>query len=388
MKKRLFSILAIFTIATSTIVSANSGYVFSVGANLPSTKDESAIDTRQEARDAANNLANAGYSKKIVTSNIGSDTITLKWLDSDLLYLSGHGERNAVLWIDDDNGLNYRVANYSVGSEDLVCDITDHNFVNTKLAIIAACYGGLSNGLAHSFELQGADASIGWTKVVDNYNLHDYTKTLTSYLGDGLTIQNSIKSTNADMLKKLHDTSSVFKYQTYGQVYVPITKNRNMSSDDNSLKTIKGYISIDNDNYQYLNGDDTEIVSYINEELFRRNEIFTIPGDDTDLILTYRYQIGNIDTDFGYNVNIENNEVKGIWISGEKIYSYDVPMSISKDLVNDIKEKAIQDSNISDEIVEQNVITYFDSIDKKLVYKVETTYQDASNGVYCIETTY
>ena len=63
-------------------------------------------------------------------------------------------------------------------------------------------------------------------------------------------------------------------------------------------------------------------------------------------------------------------------------------MSISKDLVNDIKEKAIQDSNISDEIVEQNVITYFDSIDKKLVYKVETTYQDASNGVYCIETTY
>ena len=74
MKKRLFSILAIFTIATSTIVSANSGYVFSVGANLPSTKDESAIDTRQEARDAANNLANAGYSKKIVTSNIGSDT--------------------------------------------------------------------------------------------------------------------------------------------------------------------------------------------------------------------------------------------------------------------------------------------------------------------------
>lgn len=398
MKKFLLTAIATtLTLSMAIPAFAKSGYVFSVGHYL--TGDPN-IDTSQEAKDAANNLSNAGYSKKVVTSDISEETITFDWLDSDLVFLAGHGDNqgNSVFWIDDTENLNYRVSNYETGGDDLGRNVKDYDFENTKLAILSACNSGVSNGIAHSYELQGADAAIGWKDTVDDTALHHYTKTFTSYLGDGLTIQNAIKQTNADLLEEILPSSPVFNYQTYGQVYVPITNMRNKLSDYHYFQEKDNYIDISNFNYEYKNHDDSEIVTYIKEnidsdfekEAFICNEVLTIPEDDSDLILTYRYQIEDIDTNFGYNVNIENNEVKGIWMVGEKIYNYDVPttMSNTNSLADELKEQAIKDNNISDEVIEQNIIIYFDSNNKQMVHKVETVYQDEVGGIYCVANTY
>lgn len=75
---------------------------------------------------------------------------------------------------------------------------------------------------------------------------------------------------------------------------------------------------------------------------------------------------------------------------GEKIYDYDMPSTISNtnSSADELKEQAIKDSNISDEVIEQNVITYFDSNHKQMVHRIETVYQDEVGGIYCVANTY
>ena len=51
---------------------------------------------------------------------------------------------------------------------------------------------------------------------------------------------------------------------------------------------------------------------------------------------------------------------------------------------DELKEQVIKDSNISDEVIEQNVITYFDSNHKQMVHRIETLYQYEADGVYCV----
>ena len=75
---------------------------------------------------------------------------------------------------------------------------------------------------------------------------------------------------------------------------------------------------------------------------------------------------------------------------GEKIYDYDMPstMSNADSLTDELMEKAIVDNGILDEVIEQNVIIYFDSNHKQMVHRIETVYQDEAGGIYCVANTY
>ena len=75
---------------------------------------------------------------------------------------------------------------------------------------------------------------------------------------------------------------------------------------------------------------------------------------------------------------------------GEKIYDYDMPstMSNADSLTDELMEKAIDDNGILDEVIEQNVIIYFDSNHKQMVHRIERVYQDEAGGIYCVANTY
>lgn len=161
MKKKVLVIASILSLAMSVPAFAGATHSFSVGAEMSKYGSNPAIDTTQEVLNVAYNLALTGYTPQIVLSrvedkkiNINNSTMTTDWLNSGVVYLAAHGEDTgkSVIWYHKDTGLNYRVANYNIDNPAAGLDVNKANLTNCKLAIMAACYSGLSGGIAQSFQ--------------------------------------------------------------------------------------------------------------------------------------------------------------------------------------------------------------------------------------------
>lgn len=421
---------SILSLSLSVPVFAGPTHSYSVGAEMSSYGNNSDIDTTQEVLDVVYNLVLAGYTPQIIlykedgsVNVIDNTTVTTDWLNSGVVYLAGHGIESGkeVAWINARTGLNYRVGNYFLPSS-AGCDIRNTDLSNCKLAIMAACYSGLSDGIAQEFQKNGAACAIGWKNSVSDVSMARYNKILTSYLANGSTIQNAIKGATADIVNEedINYDPNVLQYRTYGSgVYNTIKRNSSRSDNttsftnemnifDNVDKNAKGIYNPDtfvdllatyekvDDCIEYRHGNDDDIVSYIQENvdsrfnkgLFAVTEIKTIPDDDSDMIITYRYKIGDVSSDFGYNVNIENYKMVGIQKVGSDLYGYDVPTTYA---LNDIKVEKLQtfnaeNSDMLDEIIEQNVDVKFSSKDKSFIYFVNTDYETEDGGVYRTRT--
>lgn len=149
-------------------------------------------------------------------------------------------------------------------------------------------------------------------------------------------------------------------------------------------------------NIKYEGGDDTQIVKYIQENLdsqfdsslFDFDEIEIIPGDHSSLMLIYNYKIGDVISDFGYMVNIENNSVVGIKQIGEPIYDYP---SLSEIDVNQMEKEKLQvyqqqPTTISDSLKNQEIGVRFDSENKEYIYYVNSVYETDDGGIYATRT--
>lgn len=420
MKKRTMILAGILSLTMVTPAFAGATHSYNVGTDLGD------IDTTNEVLDVARNLVYAGYTPQIVTSNLGASTITNDWLNSGIVYLAGHGptDGSAVLWINDDTNLNYRVCNYSVNSS-LGRNVNNANLTDCKLAIMAACYSGLTGGIAQSFQTKGADCAIGWKLEVSDVTMARYNKILTSYLADGATVQYAIRGANADIVNEedINYDPNVLQYKTYGSgVYNVVKRSTDVArsvdpesiidgmdifngidenaegiyNPDTFIDVLTTYTEVKDCTLEYRNGNDEEIVSYIQKNvdprfdkgLFEMTEIETIPGDDSDMIITYRYKVGDVVSDFGYNVNIENYKVVSYKEVGNKLYDYAMPTTIA---VEDVKTEKLhtfkaEPANEADTVKEQNISVKFSSADKEYVYHVNTVYETEDGGVYCIRT--
>lgn len=430
MKRKVVALASILSIAMSVPAFAGATHSYVVGAQMSSYGSNKEVDTTQEVLDVSYNLVHAGYTPQIViykedgsANVIDETTVTKDWLNSGVVYLAGHGNDSGkdVVWINSNTDLNYRVANYAL-DKSMGCDISKADLSKCKLAIMAACYSGLPDGIAQAFQKNGANCSIGWKPSVWSVTMARYNKILTNYLANGTTIQNAIKGANADIVKEedINYDPNVLKYQTYGSgVYDTIKRSSSKVADEvNAVSEMGIFDSIDkneegiynpknfvdeletydavNDSIEYRNGNDADIIAYIQENidsrfeknLFAVNEIETISGDDSDMIITYRYKIGDVPSNFGYNVNIENYEMVGIKEVGHELYGYDEPSLVNLD---DIKAEKLQKYNAgikgnADEVIDQSVDVKFDSKNKNYVYFVNTDYETKDGGIYRVRT--
>lgn len=320
-------------------------------------------------------------------------------MDSTCVFLAGHGtsDGNSVSWKVGTNSY-YNISNNNYFSEGR--NISGYSFLNPKLVIVSACYGGLANGIANTFELNGADASIGWKKVVDDTTLSDYTSYLTEFLGNGETIRNSILNTNKIMLDKCFESSSVFSYQTYGNVYNTILGNGTKTygtkeNGENVWENTENHYYINTDiEYNYKEDNDIEIIKYIKENIdnkfeennFQKTVMEVLPGyENSDLILTYRYKVNDILSDFGYSIIINNGKAKEIKMHGQKLYEYNNKTAIYYDDYSEekIREYVNKCDNSDDLIKDQVIERYFDSETLSIKTDILTTYEDDNGSIYC-----
>ena len=434
MKKRTMILAGVLSLTMITPVFAGPTHSFCVGAEMTTMSSTSgAIDTAQDAFDVAWNLAYAGYVPQLVLSKIddeeitlNSDTVTFDRLNSGVVYLASHGTNDGkqAIWVNNNTDLNYRLVNNVSYVSGRGLDVSDGNYSNTKLAIIGACYCGLTGGVAQAFQQQGADCAVGWTVTVDNGTIAAYMRHLTTHLAAGMTVSEAIKEANVTVLDDLPDKdydTSFRNYKTYGSgVHNSIKINSStaanlavlnsigeeyginaISEDKDGLynpetyqRPTDSFINVESENIEYRNSDDTEIVSYIkeyvdsnfNKELFEKTEIETIPGDDSDMIITYRYKVGDVVSDFGYNINIEDYKMIGYKETGTSLYNFAVPATI---LADDMKESKLEAYNASlmemkDSVKEQNVDVTFDSKSKQFEYFVKTVYETEDGGIYAV----
>lgn len=157
------------------------------------------------------------------------------------------------------------------------------------------------------------------------------------------------------------------------------------------------FIDIKEDGVEYRDGDDMQIIQYIREnidsnferKLYQVEEFSVIPGDDSMMLVTYRYKVGDAISDFGYMFNIEDYQVLGYKEMGVRLYDYPATSLFSSDTM---KEEALRKCNaeteITDMIVEQTVSVEFDSASKEFIYYVNTGYEDKNGGQYGLTTEY
>lgn len=382
-----------FTMITPAFAGADN--FFGVGAIL------SDVDTVQEVMDVAENIEDAGYTPITVTSKLSSSNITASRLNSGVVYLAGHGPYDGTYVSWDSNGEDYRVCGYFIDPTK-GRNIRDISLSNCKLAILAACYSGLTNGIAKNFQTSGADCSIGWTDEVDNGTLAAYTRHLTEHLATGMTIQNAIKISNVSVLEDLprdYD-DRIFKYKTYGSgVYNPIKRNRSVSENmasDAYEGIMSTYTYLENEIVEYKDGNDMQIVSYIqknvdplfDENLFKVITVETIPGDDSDMMIAYRYRIGDAVSDFGYNVNIEDHKMVSYKAVGNPLYDIAIPAIEIDDIKNE-KLNTFNQTNSDEALVKnQDIDVVFNSGTKQFEYYVNTTYETQAGGIYVLREKY
>lgn len=401
-----------FTMVTPTFAGVTNS--FSVGeANIPSSDAPSGyIDTAQNALDVARNLVYAGYTPIIAIEDVNESSVTPDRLNSGVDFLAGHGHNtgNDVLW------KSYNVNNYTSA---FGRNISDINISNCKLAILASCHS--ADGIANSFQKSGARCAIGWKGVVGTYALTDFTTAFSKHLADGLTIKEALRESKAELEGTLNAGSNVFEYRVFGSDDASIKRNRSGAVDIAALEYIDSiskrtekddvglydpktyvrptstFIDIKEDGVEYRDGDDMQIIQYIREnidsnfekKLYQVEEFSVIPGDDSMMLVTYRYKVGDAISDFGYMFNIEDYQVLGYKEMGVRLYDYPATSLFSSDTM---KEEALRKCNaeteITDMIVEQTVSVEFDSASKEFIYYVNTGYEDKNGGQYGLTTEY
>lgn len=416
MKKRILILAGILSLTMATPAFAGATNSFSVGESDIPSKDSPTgyIDTSENAPDVARNLVYAGYTPIIAIENVGRNAVTADRLNSGVDFLAGHGDENTVYW------KSFCVTNYPASVE--YPNISNINISNCKLAILASCHSADStNGIANSFRKSGAKCAIGWRGVVGTYALADFTTVFTKHLADGLTIQQALREAKAELEGKLNAGSNVFEYEVYGSGTSSIKRNRDSAVDNEALEYLDSiskktrvndigrydpetyvrptstFVDIKNEGIVYQNGDDTQIVRYIQENvdnnfdksLYRVEEFSAIPGDDSMMLIIYRYKVGDVVSDFGYMFNVENHQVLGYKEMGTRLYDYPMASVFS---INDMKEEALQKYNAetdnTDKIVEQTAFVEFDSEAKEYIYSVTTGYEAENGGQYGLTTEY
>lgn len=430
MKKRVLVLASILSLTMSVSAFAGPNHSFCVGAEMTTMNSHAGpIDTTQDAFNVAWNLSYAGYVPQLIlskasdeASKINVDTVTFDRLNSGVVYLAAHGSTDGkeVIWVNNNTDLNFKLVNNGNYATGHGLDVTKGNYSNTKLAIIGTCNCGVVGGVAQTFQQKGADCSIGWTGTVDNNTMTTYMKHLSKHLADGKTVSAAIKEANVSVLEELGENPDMsFKtYKTYGSgVYnsIKISSSavtnlavQNSMADEYSVdlaaediydpdtyqRPTEKFTNIEDKNIEYRNGDDTEIASYFknsvdssfNEKLFEKTEIETIPGDDSDMILLYRFKVGNVVSNFGYIVNIEDYKVKGYEELGDSLYHLAVPNSNITDSAKEEKLKAYNNGlkETNDTVKEQTVDVLFDSVSKQFKYFVKTVYETETGGIYAV----
>ena len=137
------------------------------------------------------------------------------------------------------------------------------------------------------------------------------------------------------------------------------------------------------------NGDDTQLIRYIQRTIDPHFDKSRFQTEYSDGLLIYRYQIGEIPSNFGYMFHIEGEQALGYRQLGSALYDMPMPDMASVPAMQEkALEKYLAETENTDRVAEQTVSVSFDSGAREFVYFVLVGYEDESGGQYGLTAEY
>ncbi len=400
--KKLFSLVLCLslTICFATSVSAapryaNSGFIYGFqdwDSDQVKPGDQ-IIKTADECYNALDYVLKWGYDGQVILNPKLADMDNDR-LDSAIIYFAGHGDGLSI-----DLGYGMGISN---GTGKDYKNIENLDFNQVQLGVLSACYSAVPGipSIAKQINDNGAACTIGWKEDVQSPSLKDFNAKFFEHLDNGYSFENAAFGAKDDLingpqLPTYQPTATVFNYQFFGNSGNTIEKlsyksseNKDPSRMDLSVflhDELKQYV-VDDVTYEYMSKDYEEIADYIVEH---DNPDFDIAdyniyeGTRTTHYhdLFFRYVLNEIETDYGYNLIMEDGNVKIITVAGTPI-SENTPLTLSENNYTDeeLFDIAIEELGFDNEIKNKRASRMYLSATGEILYQVEITYYDYYNN--------
>lgn len=392
LKKIICTALSLTLIGTLFVptlsASAAGNHAFSVGTNYGLFD----VNTSSDATNACDLYAIAGYTSNYTTEPTvsimrGNFQDGTKRIQSDILFFSGHGNTNSVVFNFKNKGGNYKTGVYN--SEDWTSTSSGYGYVglkgnmgSVKLITLAACETASgTNNITRYAKDQGADAAVGWTTTV---GASSHTKWLARYndkLATGSTVYAAISYANSFS----YSDNAVKNAYVYGNGNITIKRTRSAAyaaeeANLHEIATEKALVANSNglninavtamleksvDNFDstcfkpvtHKNGEDYYTVDYIQ----------MVNGFETNSCITVLIQNNTIDKviDNRHDINVKSPMLTSKSGMASSVFSAENIMLEARELTERATSKTVKD---------QTGNFHFDVETGKLQYIVLTTY--------------
>lgn len=362
---------------------------FSMGSTY---KEDDPVDTTKDAVNAYNIYDSMGLmANKLVTVPIietvkGSHTNGIKYLNSGIVFLSGHSSKYSMNF--SFNGYDpFEIKKYNTDNS---VQIGLGNYVNKNNALII--FAGCETSADHdsitryAVEEGGARSAIGWNTLVHQLSHPNWLKRFNTKIKDK-------KTSVADAQK--YANSFIYVYSDVKNSYIYGDRNHNpwyyMSGSNSTSSQSKEENIIERDNMFSINVPYNEkdlnkiISSFITENIDNSFNIedYKIEVNGTDIkYYDYIFYVDGIRTNYGYTIEIENNKIT-LFNNMQNINVLELKKKILN-LKNKLVKKSVVPRSINQvtkEYPKMNIkyneyITYYDEETDKILnsysYKVST----------------
>ena len=405
--KKLVSILISVTMVLSISSAAfansiqprysNTGYVFGCVGSGESDDEDDEINTLQECGTVCDYINKWGLFGEIYI-NPGLSEFQDGRLNSPIIYFAGHGNYDSI----NTGG----TTGISDGSKSGYKNIRNVDFDETKIAVLSGCYtASIPGNITERININGADFSLGWKESYDNEHSRRFSAAFFKHLDqqrscfDALYYATDELLTGKDGESPIWNDADIFDFAYYGDGDLTISSFLSTYSnyiDDSYDRYAPLYhddliqYEVDGDvNYYYGSEDYDSLESYFRDNIDENFNISDYSCEDMEAfkngdlnILTLRYKVGNIDSDFGYNVMTDNGKVFLITQVGTDITSENIVSPLTTMSDNEIKEMSKEYFDETCPLYKQNFKKIFNSEEMKIQYYVTNIYGDEETGYF------
>lgn len=402
-KPVIISLLTLATLGISTNVKAANNMAFSAGEGY------SDIDSIPATLSCYSSYASMGYNSYYSTTGATKDVLAgsfsngTKRLESDIVFLTGHGDYNYIqptirgrLEIG-----SYKDSQTRIGTEDV-------NWEKVKLAIFLGCETGEQtnnnpeNITYDVFEKSNwKTTTMGWRQIIGDKDGNAWIDYFNSKLETGSTISAALNYANS---KNIYERNSIKDLSFFGDPNLVLKKTRSVVTndlDEDNIKYITEDISFDGTNIETINKLLKDEFSDFKLEDYEI-DIFTNSEELGFYTIDYTYKINDIYTNSGYTVIVNNRKVvqiadNSIPIDEKKLdinfenyaQKEDIAKEIGKSYTNKFNnENCINNyaSIVPISIKEQETRKYIDLKNNKKYIQVSTIYSykdESATAVNC-----